>query len=127
MQLACRVIHPGVRNLYKYVHLYSGREDDRNLRYCRQFYLYFPDQGMIWNARVPNLTWSHYRTLLWVPDAEARAWYLNELKNRYLIISAPEGFTPQDPHKLTGQVPDKYRTSSRLTVKGLAVFQELQH
>ena len=78
MQLACRVIHPGVRNLYKYVHLYSGREDDRNLRYCRQFYLYFPDQEMIWNTRVPNLTWSHYRTLLRVPDAEARAWYLKE-------------------------------------------------
>lgn len=52
--------------------------DDRNLRYCRQFYLYFPDKGMIWNTRVPNLTWSHYRTLLRVPDAEARAWYLKE-------------------------------------------------
>ena len=52
--------------------------DDRNLRYCRQFYLYFPDQGMIWNARVPNLTWTHFRSLLRVPDAEARAWYLNE-------------------------------------------------
>lgn len=33
--------------------------DDRNLRYCRQFYLYFPDHEMIWNARVPNLTWTH--------------------------------------------------------------------
>ena len=33
---------------------------------------------MIWNTRVPNLTWSHYRTLLRVSDAEARAWYLKE-------------------------------------------------
>ena len=33
--------------------------DARNLRYCRPFYLYFPDHEMIWNARVPNLTWTH--------------------------------------------------------------------
>ena len=50
----------------------------RNLAYYKKFYLYFPDQEMIWNTRVPNLTWSHYRTLLRVPDTEARAWYLKE-------------------------------------------------
>ena len=42
--------------------------DDRRLRDYRQFYLYFPD-GEIWHARVPNLTWTHFRSLLRVPDA----------------------------------------------------------
>ena len=52
--------------------------DDRNLRYCRQFYLCFPDKELIWNARVPNLTWSHFRSLLRVSDEKARLWYLHE-------------------------------------------------
>jgi len=37
----------------------------------------------------------------------------NELKNRYLIISAPEEFTPQADPTSTRQVPDKYPTSTR--------------
>ena len=49
----------------------------RNLAYYKKFYLYFPDPSIL-NARVPNLTWTHFRSLLRVPDAEARAWYLNE-------------------------------------------------
>lgn len=51
--------------------------DARRLRDYRLFYLYFPD-GAIWHSRVPNLTWPHFRSLLRVPDAEARAWYLKE-------------------------------------------------
>ena len=31
------------------------------LRDYRQFYLYFPDPS-IWHARVPNLTWTHFRS-----------------------------------------------------------------
>ena len=49
----------------------------RKLRDYRQFYLYF-QQGKIWHSRVPNLTWTHYRTLLRVADETARIWYLNE-------------------------------------------------
>ena len=52
--------------------------DDRNLRYCRQFYIYFQKHEQIWHTRVPNLTWSHFRSLLRVPDEKARLWYLNE-------------------------------------------------
>ena len=37
----------------------------------------------------------------------------NKLKNRYLVISAPEEFTLQaEPDKLTGQVPDKFSTDN---------------
>ena len=50
---------------------YSGR----SLRYYRKFYLCFPDFE-IWNTRVPNLNWSHFRALLRVPDEDARVWYI---------------------------------------------------
>ena len=50
----------------------------RKLRDYRQFYLYFPQQEKIWHSRVPNLTWTHFRTLLRVPDETARLWYMNE-------------------------------------------------
>ena len=36
---------------------------ERNLRNFRLFYLQFPDYE-IWHTSVPNLTWSHYRSLL---------------------------------------------------------------
>ena len=50
---------------------------ERNLRNCRKFYQYFPE-AEIWNACVPNLTWTHFRSLLRVVDEDARIWYLNE-------------------------------------------------
>ena len=50
---------------------------ERNLRRYRQFYLFFPDPE-IWTARGPNLSWTHFRSLLRVPDEDARLWYLNE-------------------------------------------------
>ena len=52
--------------------------DARRLRDYRQFYIYFQDHEKIWHARVPNLTWTHFRSLLRVPDEKARLWYLNE-------------------------------------------------
>lgn len=50
---------------------------ERNLRNFRKFYLYFPDSE-IWHACVPNLRWTHFRTLLSVDDEEARLWYMKE-------------------------------------------------
>jgi predicted nuclease of restriction endonuclease-like (RecB) superfamily len=49
----------------------------RDLRNYRQFYLTFNDFSN-WYARVPNLNWTHYRSLLRVEDDEARKWYLSE-------------------------------------------------
>lgn len=40
-------------------------------------YLSFRDLE-IWYARVPNLRWTHYRSLLRVQDENARYWYLKE-------------------------------------------------
>lgn len=50
---------------------------ERNLRNFRSFYLQFPDY-QIWHACVPNLTWTHFRSLLSVENEEARYWYMNE-------------------------------------------------
>ncbi len=49
----------------------------RNLQFFRQFYLYFPDEEIV-NARVHNLNWTHFRSLLRVPEEDARLWYMNE-------------------------------------------------
>ena len=57
--------------------LYPKGYSPRNLRDYRQFYLCFKDLE-IWHSRVPNLTWTHYRTLLPVTSDDARYWYVRE-------------------------------------------------
>ena len=52
----------------------------RNLQYFRKFYLAFPDEEIV-NARVHNLNWTHFRSLLRVADENARIWYMNEAEN----------------------------------------------
>ncbi len=48
--------------------------DARELRRYRQFYLLFPK----WDALRPELTWTHYRTLICVENERARLYYMNE-------------------------------------------------
>ena len=48
--------------------------DVRSLEKMRQFYLAFP----IADALRPQLSWTHYRTLMRVEDEHAREWYANE-------------------------------------------------
>ena len=48
--------------------------DISNLRNMRQFYLTFPIQ----DALRPELSWTHYRSLMKVADAKARDFYLEE-------------------------------------------------
>ena len=45
-----------------------------NLRYMRQFYLYFPNC----HALRDKLTWTHYRLILKVEDKAAREFYVEE-------------------------------------------------
>ena len=56
---------------------YGKGFSEKNLRYFRKFYIMFPDCE-IWNACVPNLNWTHFRSLLRGEDENARLWYLNE-------------------------------------------------
>lgn len=48
--------------------------DDRELRKYRQFYLLFPK----WDAVRPELTWTHYRSLIRIENERARLYYMNE-------------------------------------------------
>jgi predicted nuclease of restriction endonuclease-like (RecB) superfamily len=48
--------------------------DDRELRKYRQFYLLFPK----WDTVCPELSWSHYRSLIRVENERARHYYMNE-------------------------------------------------
>ena len=48
--------------------------DERNLRYMRQFYLSFP----IWNTVRPELSWTHYRTLIRIEEKHIREFYMEE-------------------------------------------------
>ena len=57
--------------------IYPKGYSPRDLRNYRQLYLCFNDLE-IWYTRVPNLNWSHYRTLLSVTDDDARYWYVQE-------------------------------------------------
>ena len=52
----------------------GGGFDARELRRYRQFYLLFPK----WDALRPELTWTHYRTLIRVENERARLYYMNE-------------------------------------------------
>ncbi len=56
---------------------YAKGYTSRDLRSYRQFYLYFSDLE-IWYSRVPNLTWTHFPTLLSVTSDDARYWYVKE-------------------------------------------------
>ncbi len=56
---------------------YGGRYSKRNLDYFCRFYRLFPDFEIV-NARVHNLSWTHYKTLLSVAGDDARYWYLRE-------------------------------------------------
>jgi len=57
--------------------LYPKSYSPRDLRNYRQLYLCFRDLE-IWYTRVPNLNWSHYRTLLHDVSDDARYWYVRE-------------------------------------------------
>lgn len=52
--------------------------DASNLRNMRLFIGLFPN----WNALRTELSWTHYRSLLCVNNAEARQWYMNEVADQ---------------------------------------------
>ncbi|MCL2642933.1 MAG: PDDEXK nuclease domain-containing protein [Candidatus Bathyarchaeota archaeon] len=48
--------------------------DARNLRHIRQFYNAFP----IWNTLCTELSWSHYRRIMRIPNVNEREFYIKE-------------------------------------------------
>ena len=59
------------------VPMYGNAFSKRNLDYCRQFYLSFSDLEIV-NARVHNLTWTHFRIIMREATTEGRLWYMKE-------------------------------------------------
>lgn len=53
---------------------YGGGFSTTNIRYMRQFYLYFPIRHTV----CDKLSWSHYRHLIRVENETARNYYINE-------------------------------------------------
>ena len=47
---------------------------ERNLRNMRQFYVLFKDEN--WNALRTNLSWTHYRELLWLDNIDKINYYI---------------------------------------------------
>lgn len=59
------------------VPVYGNAFSKRNLDYFRQFYLSFSDLEIV-NARVHNLTWTHFRIIMRESTPEGRLWYMKE-------------------------------------------------
>lgn len=87
---------------------------ERNLADFRKFYHFFPDEQIL-QTRLQNLTWSHFRNLLRVPDENARLWYMNE--------SAKEGWSSRT---LDRNIATQYYYRLLQSPKKEAVIVEMQ-
>jgi predicted nuclease of restriction endonuclease-like (RecB) superfamily len=85
---------------------YATSYTARDLRNYRQLYLYFNDLEN-WHACVPNLSWTHFRSLLRVVDENARYWYLREAsKEMWSTRALDRNIGSQYYHRLL-QAPTK--------------------
>lgn len=87
---------------------------ERNLADFRKFYHFFPDEQIL-QTRLQNLTWSHFRNPLRVPDENARLWYMNE--------SAKEGWSSRT---LDRNIATQYYYRLLQSPKKEAVIAEMQ-
>lgn len=88
----------------------------RNLQYFRQFYLAFPDEEIV-NACVHNLSWTHFRSLLRVPDEAARLWYLKESADEnWSYRTLDRNISTQYYYRLL-QAPDKEAVAREMQEK----------
>lgn len=96
----------------------------RNLHYFCKFYLYFPDEDIV-NTCVHNLNWSHFRSLLRVPDETARFWYMNEaMKEGWSVRTLDRNIGTQYYYRLL-QAPKKELVIEEMRQK-TATFQKNQ-
>lgn len=83
--------------------------NDRTLQHCEQFYRYFPVLKI-----EKGLSWSHYRFLLVVPDAQKRkTWIQKTIKNRWTTIELRNELSrticPASSTKLSHRLPKSSR------------------
>lgn len=67
--------------LFELSNLYGKGFDTSNLYKYLNFYNCFPILDTVCQKSFPQLTWSHFRTLLQVEDKTAREWYAKEASN----------------------------------------------
>lgn len=97
-------------------HYYPQGYSARDLRNYRQLYLNFKDLE-IWYARVPNLTWTHFRTLLRVDDEDARYWYMREAsREMWSTRTLDRNISSQYYYRLL-QSPEKERVVAEMREK----------
>lgn len=86
---------------------YGNAFNYRNICYFRQFYLCFRNIEIV-NARVHNLTWTHFRHLLRVDDEKVRMWYMNEASTQLWSTRELErNINTQYYHRLLSNQKDK--------------------
>ena len=86
---------------------YGNAFNYRNICYFRQFYLCFRNIEIV-NARVHNLTWTHFRHLLRVDDEKVRMWYMNEASTQLWSTRELErNINSQYYHRLLSNQKDK--------------------
>lgn len=86
---------------------YGNAFNYRNICYFRQFYLCFRNIEIV-NARVHNLTWTHFRHLLRVEDEKVRMWYMNEASTQLWSTRELErNINTQYYHRLLSNQKDK--------------------
>jgi len=81
-----------LQQLSKQLTLEFGKGFDvRNLRNMRSFYLSYPNR----NAVRTDLSWTHYRSLIRIKNAKARAWYEQEAVEKIIELEE-KGLRTQD-------------------------------
>lgn len=86
---------------------YGNAFNYRNICYFRQFYMCFRNIEIV-NARVHNLTWTHFRHLLRVDDEKVRMWYMNEASTQLWSTRELErNINSQYYHRLLSNQKDK--------------------
>ena len=102
--------------------LYPKGYSPRDLRNYRQLYLCFNDLE-IWYTRVPNLNWSHFRTLLSVVSDDARYWYIREAsREQWSVRTLARNVGSQYYHRLL-QSPKKEKVIEEM-LQLTAPFQD---
>ena len=103
---------------------YGKNYSKRNLQYFRKFYLAFPDEEIV-NTCVHNLNWSHFRSLLRVPDENARLWYMKEAaEENWNVRTLDRNISTQYYYRLM-QSPKKEAVIAEMREK-TADFQKTQ-
>jgi hypothetical protein len=89
--------------------------DERNLRYMRQFYKVFP----IWNTLCSELSWSHYRRIMRIPNESEREFYIKECVERNWSVRQLERQINSLYHARLLRSPEEYKDKVRNEIQTL--------